>query len=94
MYQWRQASSFTKPSGKESRPLLNERIDMFILKIKGANKIPDYVQIRDDHFTLIAYFKITHPERALEKCGLGREIRKIMEIARRLPYGKIRRLEL
>jgi hypothetical protein len=67
---------------------------MYILKIQGANKIPDYIQIRDEHFTLVAYFKITHPERALKKCGLGPQIERIMEIARDLPYGKIRKLEL
>ncbi len=67
---------------------------MYILKIKGTDRIPDYVQIRDDHFTLVAYFKITHPERALAKCGLGKDILKIVEIARKLPYGKIRKLEL
>ncbi|HRC92882.1 MAG TPA: fructose-6-phosphate aldolase, partial [Bacteroidia bacterium] len=27
---------------------------MYLLKIKGTAKIPDYVQMRDDNFTLIA----------------------------------------
>ena len=30
---------------------------MYIIKIKGKVKIPDYVQIRDDKFTLLAYFR-------------------------------------
>ncbi len=67
---------------------------MYIIKIQGANKIPDYIQIRDDEFTLVAYFKITHPGRALKKCGLEDRTEQIMAIARELPYGKIRKLEL
>ena len=30
---------------------------VYIIKIKGKAKIPDYVQLRDDNFTLIAYFR-------------------------------------
>jgi hypothetical protein len=29
---------------------------MYIIKIKGRTKIPDYIQIRDDDFTLLGYF--------------------------------------
>jgi hypothetical protein len=34
-------------------------------------KIPDYIQIRDDEFTLLAYFRADRPEEALKKIGLG-----------------------
>jgi hypothetical protein len=44
---------------------------MYILKIKGKVKIPDYVQLRDDQFTLLAYFRADRPERALEKIGMA-----------------------
>ena len=44
---------------------------MYILKIKGKAKIPDYIQIRDDDFTLKAYFRVDRPEKSLEKIGLG-----------------------
>ena len=42
---------------------------MHILKIKGKAKIPDYIQIRDDDFTLKAYFRVDRPEKSLEKIG-------------------------
>lgn len=67
---------------------------MYIIKIQGTNKIPDYVQIRDDRFTLIAYFKVHSPRRALEKCGLAEKADAVMEIVKNLPYGQIRKLDL
>jgi hypothetical protein len=67
---------------------------MYIIKIQGTNKIPDYVQIRDDRFMLIAYFKVSSPRRALEKCGLAAKAETVMEIVNELPYGQIRKLDL
>jgi hypothetical protein len=67
---------------------------MYIIKIQGTNKIPDYVQIRDDGFTLIAYFKVNSPHRALVKCGLQDKEERVMEIVNSLPYGTIKKLEL
>ena len=67
---------------------------MYIIKIQGTNKIPDYVQIRDDRFTLIAYFKVSSPRRALEKCGLADKTESILRIVGDLPYGKIQKLDL
>lgn len=67
---------------------------MYILKIKGKVKIPDYVQLRDDQFTLLAYFRADRPERALEKIGLAGQQDQIMNIIEALPYGKVQKLEL
>lgn len=67
---------------------------MYILKIKGTAKIPDYVQLRDDNFTLLAYFRVDRPEKALSKAGLGDQEAKIIQIINELPYGKIQKLEL
>ena len=67
---------------------------MYIIKIKGKVKIPDYVQIRDDHFTLLAYFRADRPERALEKCGLADKQDEIQKIIDTLPFGKIQKLEV
>jgi hypothetical protein len=49
--------------------LKKEIINLYIIKIKGKAKIPDYLQVRDDNFTLIAYTRTDRPEKALEKCG-------------------------
>ena len=40
---------------------------MYIIKVKGVAKIPDYVQLRDDKFTLLAYFRVDRPEKSLDK---------------------------
>jgi hypothetical protein len=67
---------------------------MFILKIQGTRKIPDYIQIRDEQFTLIAYFKVTNPRTALLRCNLLDKADQILQIARDLDYGVIRKLDL
>lgn len=67
---------------------------MYILKIKGKAKIPDFVQIRDNNYTLLAYFRTDRPEKELEKCGLAHNIDKIKSIIELLPYGKIQKVDL
>ena len=65
---------------------------MYILKVKGTEKIPDYVQLRDDNFTLLAYFRVDKPEKAILKVGLvGREA-EIIKIINEMPFGKIQKL--
>jgi len=66
---------------------------MYILRIKGSAKIPDYIQIRDDEFTLIAYFRPENPDKAIERCGLSEHILEIKEIINHLKYGKISKLQ-
>jgi hypothetical protein len=67
---------------------------MYILKIKGKAKIPDYVQLRGDDFTLLAYFRVDRPEKALVKCGLGEKEAAIIEFINEIPFGKVTKLEL
>ncbi|HEX5003641.1 MAG TPA: fructose-6-phosphate aldolase [Bacteroidia bacterium] len=67
---------------------------MYILKIKGKAKIPDYVQLRGDDFTLLAYFRVDRPEKALLKCGLGEHEQAIIKIIAEIPFGKVTKLEL
>lgn len=62
---------------------------MYIVKIKGVAKIPDYLQIRDDNFTLICYTRTDRPEKALDKCGLGDKTEKIKEIMNSIPFGQV-----
>jgi hypothetical protein len=66
--------------------------NMYILKIKGKAKIPDYVQLRDDNFTLLAYFRVDRPEKALLKCGLAKDEEKIINIIKDMPFGKVQKL--
>lgn len=67
---------------------------MYILKIKGKAKIPDYVQLRDDNFTLLAYFRADRPDKALAKCGLAEKQEKIMDLLETIPFGKVEKLEV
>ena len=67
---------------------------MYIIKIKGKVRIPDYVQLRDDKFTLLAYFRADRPDRALIKCGLEDQIGKIKAVIKDMPFGKLQKLEL
>lgn len=67
---------------------------MYILKVKGVAKIPDYVQLRDNKFTLLAYFRIDRPDRSLDKVGLAEHKTTILNIARDLDFGKIIKLEI
>ena len=66
---------------------------MYIIKVKGVAKIPDYVQLRDDKFTLLAYFRVDRPEKSLDKVGLGDRADEIMNIVKELPFGQILKLE-
>jgi len=67
---------------------------MYIIKVKGVAKIPDYVQLRDDKFTLLAYFRVDRPEKSLDKVGLHDKADYIMNVIKDLPFGQILKLEL
>lgn len=67
---------------------------MFIIKIRGKAKIPDYLQVRDDNFTLIAYTRTDRPEKALEKCGLSMHIEAIKKLMNEIPFGQMTKIDL
>ncbi len=67
---------------------------MYIIKVKGVAKIPDYVQLRDEQFTLLAYFRVDRPDKSLDKLGLSDKAEQIMNIVKDLPFGQILKLEL
>ena len=62
---------------------------LYILKIKGTNKIPDFVQIRDLEMTLIAYFRLNQVTQGLKKKGLEEHTKEIASLLERMPFGKI-----
>lgn len=61
----------------------------YLLKIQGKAKIPDYVQLRDEQFTLLAYFRLDRPEKALAKIGLADQEQEILEFLSTIPFGKV-----
>jgi hypothetical protein len=74
--------------------LLPLSLKMYIIKVKGVAKIPDYVQLRDDKFTLLAYFRVDRPDKSLDKVGLGHKADYIMDIIKDLPFGQILKLDV
>jgi hypothetical protein len=67
---------------------------MYIIKVKGKAKIPDYIQLRDADFVLVAYFRADRPLKKLEKYGLeGKEI-ELAAVIDRLSYGKLELLNI
>lgn len=62
---------------------------LYILKIKGTLKIPDFVQIRDEQMTLVAYFRLNQIQQGLKKNGLEEDTQGIMALLEKIPYGKI-----
>lgn len=65
---------------------------MYIIKVKGIAKIPDYIQLRDEQFTLLAYFRVDRPEKSIEKCGLSEHSEYINELIKTMPFGVIQKL--
>ncbi len=75
------------------RIFAHHSICMYILKIKGKAKIPDYIQIRDDDFTLKAYFRVDRPEKSLDKIGLGERRDEFLKLIEEMPFGKVIKIE-
>lgn len=68
--------------------------EMYIIKVKGKAKIPDYIQLRDQNFVLIAYFRADRPLKKLEKYGLeGKEV-ALEKVINNLSFGKLQKLEI
>ncbi|RUA33833.1 MAG: fructose-6-phosphate aldolase [Bacteroidetes bacterium] len=67
---------------------------MYIIKVKGKAKIPDYIQLRDDNFVLIAYFRADRPLKNLDKYGLEGKEDALQEVINQLPFGKIQALDI
>ena len=67
---------------------------MYIIKVKGKAKIPDYIQLRDDKFVLIAYFRADRPLKKLEKFGLTGKEDQLAKIIEELPFGKLQKLDI
>ena len=67
---------------------------MYIIKVKGKAKIPDYIQLRDENFILVAYFRADRPLKKLEKFGLEGKETELEGIIKALPYGKLQKLTI
>lgn len=66
----------------------------YLIKIKGKANIPDYVQLRDSDFTLVAYCRVDRPEKALQKAGFGAQMELIKMHIDEIPFGKLHPIEI
>ena len=67
---------------------------MYIIKIKGKAKIPDYIQLRDKDFVLIAYFRADREVKNLEQYGLEGKEEAFYKLIAEIPFGKLHPLNL
>jgi len=67
---------------------------MFIIKIKGKAKIPDFIQLRDDNMILLEYFSAARPLNKLKGYGIKSSDSEIMRYVENLEYGKLQKLNL
>jgi hypothetical protein len=65
---------------------------MYIIKVKGKAKIPDYIQLRDDNMVLVAYFRADRPMKLLKKHGLEGKEDALRDLIEALPFGKLQKL--
>lgn len=67
---------------------------MYIIKVKGKAKIPDYIQLRDDNFVLVAYFRADRPLKNMDKYGLEGKEEQLRQIIDTLEFGKLQPLSI
>jgi hypothetical protein len=66
---------------------------MYLLKIKGAGKLPDYVQIRGEDFKLIAFINLSGIERGLAKNNLEKYSDKILSTLNEIDFNEIKHIK-
>lgn len=63
----------------------------YLLKVKGVAKIPDYIQIRDERFSLVCYIRADRTEkRSHLPAGF---LEALVPLFAHLPYGEVRAVE-
>lgn len=67
---------------------------MYIIKVKGKAKIPDYIQLRDENFVLVDYFRADRPEKIVKKYKLEGKEDALHQLILNLPFGKLQKLEI
>ena len=66
---------------------------IYILKIKGTTKIPDFIQIRDENLSLKAYFRSDQVEKGLQKNNIDDINGEIFKTIKSMPFGKIKKIK-
>ena len=66
----------------------------YVLKIKGTDKIPNFVQIRDEKMSLIAYFRLDQVKKGVERNKIKIDSEKLKIILEKINFGKIEKIEI
>ena len=66
----------------------------YVLKIKGTDKIPNFVQIRDEKMSLIAYFRLDQVKKGIERNKIKIDSEKLKIILEKINFGKIEKIEI
>jgi len=67
---------------------------MYIIKIKGKAKIPDYIQLRNKDMILVDYFRADRPIDNLRNYGIKSQEDEINSYVKNLEFGKLQKLVL
>jgi len=67
----------------------------YLMKVKGKAKIPDYIQLRDESWTLIGYFRPGRKERLLKVVKDEAQAAQLQEAIDQMEeYGKLTKVEI
>ena len=66
----------------------------YALKIKGEANIPDYVQLRDEDFRLICYYRPGRIKKLANGIQDPKLLKKIDEAVQAIPFGKLTLIEV
>ena len=61
---------------------------MWIIKVKGKARIPDYIQLRDNKMILLDYFRADRPLEKFKKYGISNDEKKINTMFTKIKLGK------
>lgn len=65
---------------------------MYVLKTRGTTEVPDYIQLRDDNFILVAHFGTKNYQKSIEKLDIFNKTRLIASI-KSLAYGELKKID-
>ena len=67
---------------------------MYIIKIIGKAKIPDYIQLRNKDMVLVDYFRADRPIDKLRNYKIKSPDNQIIKYINSLPFGKLEPLNI
>ncbi len=63
----------------------------YLLKVRASNKIPSYLQVRDQHFALKYYIRLDRKEKIFQQLNITDPAvqQRLMALLDATPYGKV-----